>query len=178
MQTSDCEANASLSSMRSRSSTPMPARSSALRVAGIGPMPITAGSTPATAVETTRAIGRSPSSRARSASTTSTADAPSLMPGAVAGRDRAAVALERRPQPREAPRREVSAAGCSSRSTTTGLALAPATSTGTIWSSKRPASIAATRALLALEGEGVLAFAADTPQRSATFSAVSPIEYG
>ena len=39
-------------------------RSRALRVAGTGPTPMTAGSTPATAVATTRASGRRPSSAA------------------------------------------------------------------------------------------------------------------
>ena len=57
MQASDCDANASLSSVRSRSATVSPARASALRLAGIGPRPMQAGSTPATAVETIRAIG-------------------------------------------------------------------------------------------------------------------------
>ena len=113
MQTIDCEANASFSSTRSRSSTPIPARSSALRVAGTGPKPMIAGSTPATAVETTRASGFRPSSRARSASTSSTADAPSLMPGALP-----AVTV---PPSRNAGRSfasasaDVSARGCSSR---------------------------------------------------------------
>ncbi len=73
-------ANASLSSIRSRSSTRSSARSSARRVAGTGPSPITDGSTPATAVLTTRARGDSPRERARSASTSTTAAAPSLIP--------------------------------------------------------------------------------------------------
>src|SRR6185503_13619133 len=53
---SACAANASFSSTRSISATVRPARSSALRDAGIGPRPIVAGSTPATALETSRAI--------------------------------------------------------------------------------------------------------------------------
>ena len=119
MHTIDWEAKASLSSMRSRSSTPMPARSSALRVAGTGPKPMTAGSTPATAVDTTRASGLRPRARARSASTSRTADGAVVDARAVAGRDGAALA-ERRPELRRAPRRMVSARGCSSRSTTIG----------------------------------------------------------
>src|SRR5690606_13036139 len=43
-----CAANASLSSINRRSAGAMPARSTALRVAGTGPMPIRSGSTPAT----------------------------------------------------------------------------------------------------------------------------------
>ena len=44
-----CEANASFSSTRSRSAGSIPRRSRSLRTAGTGPMPITRGSTPATA---------------------------------------------------------------------------------------------------------------------------------
>ena len=43
---SDCAANASFSSITSTSSSDRPALSSALRVAGTGPIPIVAGSTP------------------------------------------------------------------------------------------------------------------------------------
>src|SRR5690606_29162794 len=43
MQASDCEANASLSSIEPSSSTVSPARSSAFSVAGTGPRPITSG---------------------------------------------------------------------------------------------------------------------------------------
>ena len=53
-------ANASLASTRSRSLTDQPARSSALREAGIGPVPMIAGSTPAVAQETMRASGVMP----------------------------------------------------------------------------------------------------------------------
>ena len=44
-----CEAKASFSSTRSRSPASTPARASTLRTAGTGPMPMTRGSTPATA---------------------------------------------------------------------------------------------------------------------------------
>ena len=50
-------ANASLASIRSRSSADQPARSSALREAGIGPVPMIDGSTPACAQDTIRASG-------------------------------------------------------------------------------------------------------------------------
>ena len=72
---------------------------------------------------------------------------------------------------------DVSARGCSSRLTTVTSPFRPATSTGTIWSSKRPASIAAT-ARCWLSSANASCRSRLTPHRSATFSAVSPIEYG
>ena len=62
MQAIDWEANASLSSTASRSSTVQPARASALRVAGTGPMPMISGATPALAAATSRARGVRPCS--------------------------------------------------------------------------------------------------------------------
>ena len=56
----DWAANASLDSTRSRSPTFHPAFSSALRVAGIGPVPMISGSTPAWAQEAMRASGFRP----------------------------------------------------------------------------------------------------------------------
>src|SRR3990172_1643479 len=50
-------AKASLASIRSRSPWRQPALASAARLAGIGPEPMTAGSTPAVAQETMRASG-------------------------------------------------------------------------------------------------------------------------
>ena len=140
----------------------MPARSSALRDAGIGPIPMTAGSTPATAVDTTRAIGVRPRARARSASTTSTADAPSLMPLRVAGRDRPAIPPERRLEPGQRLRRRVRArvlVAADDRDLTlaTGhldrhdLVVEP------------PGLDGGHRTLLALERERILALAADAP---------------
>ena len=144
-------------------------------MAGTGPIPMIAGSTPATAVDTIRASGRRPSARARSASTSSTADAPSLIPDAFpavtvppsrnAGRSRASASAV------------VSARGCSSRATTTGSPFFWGTSTGTICQSNRPASIAAT-ALRCDSSANASWRSRSTDQRSATFSAVSPIEYG
>jgi hypothetical protein len=82
---------------------------------------MTAGSTPATAVATIRAIGRNPRARARSASTTSAAEAPSLMP-----LELPAVTV---PPSRKAGRRRASASGglgpgCSSAIHDDRLALA------------------------------------------------------
>ena len=78
-----CAAKASLASTRSRSPTDQPAFSSALREAGIGPVPMICGSTPAVAQETMRTSGVMPR-RAASASVISrVAAAPSLMPDAL-----------------------------------------------------------------------------------------------
>jgi hypothetical protein len=52
-----CAAKASLASTRSRSPTFQPAFSSALREAGIGPVPMICGSTPAVAQDTMRPAG-------------------------------------------------------------------------------------------------------------------------
>ena len=173
MQATDCEANASLSSTRSMSATVSPARSSSLRMAGTGPIPMTRGSTPATAVATTRAIGRSPIARARPASTTSRADAPSLIPDAFP-----AVTV---PPSRNAgrsfarPSAVASGRGCSSRATRTGSPFRWGIGTGTSWASKRPSSMAAavrrwlSRAKASWRSR-------DTCHSSATHSAVSPSE--
>ena len=63
--------------------TVQPAFSSALREAGIGPVPITAGSTPVVAQDTTLASGFRPRFSASSAVISTTAAAPSLMPDAL-----------------------------------------------------------------------------------------------
>src|SRR4029077_5423120 len=52
-----CAAKASLASIRSRSAGDHPAFFNAMRLAGIGPEPMIAGSTPAVAHETMRASG-------------------------------------------------------------------------------------------------------------------------
>src|SRR5690606_14832930 len=64
MQASDCEAKASLSSITSSAPASSPARSSALRVAGTGPMPMMSGAQPATATDLIRARISSPWLRA------------------------------------------------------------------------------------------------------------------
>ena len=71
-------------------------------------MPMTAGSTPATAVETTRAIGRRPSSRARLGLDQQDGGRAVVDAGAVARRDRAALG-EGRAQAASASRRGVGA---------------------------------------------------------------------
>ena len=81
---SACAAKASFASMRSRSATFQPAFSSALRDAGIGPEPISDGSTPAVAQEAMRASGVRPRFLASSALITTSAAAPSLRPEAFA----------------------------------------------------------------------------------------------
>ena len=77
-------AKASLASIRSRSATFQPAFSSALREAGIGPVPMTAGSTPAVAQEAMRASGFRPRSSLPRRVISTTAAAPSLRPEALA----------------------------------------------------------------------------------------------
>ena len=74
-----CAANASFSSMRSRSPTVTRALER-FRVAGIGPRPMQFGSTPATADVTMRASGVSPRRFASSALMGTTPAEPSLMP--------------------------------------------------------------------------------------------------
>ncbi len=124
---------------------------------------------------TIRAIGRRPSASARSASTTSSADAPSLIPellpavteppAAKAGLSAArASAVE-------------SGRGCSSRSTTVTAPLRPGTLTGTSWASNRPASIAAT-ARRWLSSANASCRSRWMDHCSATRSAVSPREMG
>src|SRR6185437_8059364 len=79
-----CAAKASLASMRSRSPMFQPAFLSADRDAGIGPVPMIFGSTPACAQDTMRASGVLPSLAASLAFISTTAAAPSLMPEALA----------------------------------------------------------------------------------------------
>src|SRR5213076_123597 len=78
-----CDAKASFSSTRSISSSGTPLRSSSLRTAGIGPMPITRGSTPATALPTNVPSGSTPSSPAFSSDAITSAAAPSSIPDAL-----------------------------------------------------------------------------------------------
>ena len=86
MQGRACAAKASLSSTRSRSPAASRSRASSLRVAGMGPVPISDGSTPATAAPTKRASGAPGAGRRRSSPSreaSSSAAAPSLMPEAL-----------------------------------------------------------------------------------------------
>ena len=70
-----------------------------------------------------------------------------------------------------------SARGCSSRVTTTGSPFRCGTGIGTIWESNRPASMAAIARRCDSSAKASCRSRL-TFQRSATFSAVSPIEYG
>src|SRR5262245_65344332 len=70
--------------MRSRSATFQPAFLSAAREAGIGPVPMIAGSTPACAHDTIRASGVLPNLAASLAFISTNAAAPSLIPEALA----------------------------------------------------------------------------------------------
>ena len=76
-------AKASFASTRSRSDAFQPAFSSALREAGIGPVPMIAGSTPAVAHEAIRASGSMPRFSASSSVISTTAAAPSFRPAAL-----------------------------------------------------------------------------------------------
>src|SRR5207342_3351476 len=79
-----CAAKASFASTKSRSSFFQPAFLSAAREAGIGPVPMIDGSTPACAQDTMRASGVLPNLAASLAFISTMAAAPSLMPDAVA----------------------------------------------------------------------------------------------
>src|SRR3954463_6858969 len=79
-----CAANASLASIRSRSSAFQPAFLSAAREEGMGPVPMIEGSTPACAQDTMRASGVLPLFCAWVALIRTTAAAPSLRPDAFA----------------------------------------------------------------------------------------------
>ena len=78
MQASDWAANASLSSMTSRSATVSPARSSALRVDTTGPIPMISGRQPEIAMLLIRASGTSPLRLAYSSEQIRVAEAPSV----------------------------------------------------------------------------------------------------
>src|SRR5665213_18129 len=139
-----CAAKASLASIKSSSDAFHPARSKASLLAGIGPTPITAGSTPTDAQEAMRASGAMPRRAASAAFIKTTAAAPSLMPEALpavtvpflskAGFNFASVSTV------------VPWRGCSSVSTTTSP-LRVFTVTGTISSVKRPDFCAASARL-------------------------------
>ena len=80
MQAMLCEANASFNSTRSRSFMSRPALCNAFFVAGTGPMPMIAGSTPATAMLTIFAIGFKPYFLTAASEASNIAAAPSLIP--------------------------------------------------------------------------------------------------
>src|SRR6185312_6666968 len=173
MQGIACAAKASLSSTRSRSDALMPARASAFRTAGTGPIPITEGSTPATAEEMIRAIGLRPSSLIASPLTTVIAAAPSLIP-----LDEAAVTV---PSATNAgfilasDSRVTPARGCSSVVNDFPAFSLPGNGTGTNSSAKTPAA-SAFWARAWLSTANASCSARETPYWDATFSAVSPRE--
>ncbi len=80
----DCAANASFASTRSISLTDIPDFAITFLVAAIGPRPMYAGSTPAEEPAIQVAIGLTPSSFAFSSLITTIAEAPSLIPDALA----------------------------------------------------------------------------------------------
>ena len=135
-----------------------------MRTAGTGPMPITRGSTPATAEPTNAPSGSTPSARAFSSLAITSAAAPSLRPLAFP-----AVTV---PPARKAGlswasfSALVSGRGCSSRTTSP---------TATISSSNLPASDAAAQRRCDSRANASWS-SRDTSQRSATFSPVSPID--
>ena len=173
MQATAWLAKASFSSTRSISFALSPVRSNSLRIAGIGPIPMTDGSTPATEVATTRASGFSPSARARPASITRRAAAPSLMPDAFpavtlppsinAGRSFARLAAF------------VSGRGCSSLSTEIGSPLRCGIFTGTISSACTPLAAAAAARRCDSRANASCS-SRETLHCAATRSAVSPSE--
>src|SRR5262245_15423645 len=138
-QASDCDAKASLISIKLKSLIFNPSRSMSLRVAGTGPMPMMRGGTPADAMPSTRARAFRPCAFTASAEARIMAAAPSLTPDAlpavtVPGLRNGVLSLA-------SASRVVSGRGCSSVSTTMVAALPPAalppgTSTLTISSAK------------------------------------------
>ncbi len=150
-----------------------PALASTLRIAGAGPKPMMRGATPATAAATTRAFGSNPNFFAASADATSTAQAPSLTPEALP-----AVTVPSgltTPLSLDSDSSVVSARGCSSLSTTSGLPFFCGIVTGTISSARRPSFIAAA-ARCWLRSAKVSWSAREILKSAATFSAVSGIE--
>ena len=176
MHASDCDANASLSSIRSRSSTPIPHARAPCAWRARGRCPSRPGRRRRSAVATTRASGRRPSARARSASTRRTADAPSLMPELLPAVTVPPSGLKAGLQARQRLDRGVGARVL--------VAIDDERLALPLRHRDRDELVGEAAGLdggdgapLALERERVLALAG-TPQRSATFSAVSPIEYG
>ena len=173
-EASACAANASFSSITSISSMVSPARASAFCDAGTGPMPIVRGSTPATAVETMRAIGVNPCALAPSSEQTNNAAAPSLSP------DELPAVTEPLPSVRNAgfslasPSAVESARMNSSVVTCLGSPFFCGIATGTISSPNRPASRAA--AAFCCDRSANASWSARLmPCCSATFSAVCPM---
>ena len=168
---SACDANASFSSTTSTSPIASPVRSSSLRVAGAGPMPITRGGTPATAPLLIRASGASPYWATALSEATSSAAAPSFTPEALP-----AVTLP--PGASGASLASASsevARGCSSTATVAGSPRRCGTVTGSISRASRPSAIA--RAARCCERSANASWSSrETSYSSATVCAVSGIE--
>ena len=154
-------ANASLISTRSIWSSVIFARSSTLVVAGIGPVSISTGSTPASANVWKRARGLRPSSFAFSSLMTSTAAAPSVIcdefaavitPSSLNAGFSVGELLDRRVGT------DALVAGERSRSPSSVV-----TSTGRISRSKRPSSVARAARLCDSHRERVVGLARDAP---------------
>ena len=164
-------AKASLDSIRSKSATVQPAFSSAFFEAGIGPVPMIDGSTPAVAEAAMRARGSSPRAFASSALISTRAAAPSFRPEALAAVTLPSLAKAGRSfciSSRVAPWRMYS-----SWSTTTSPFL-PGMTTGAISSANLPAFCAAS-ALCWLARANSSWASRVMPHLSAMFSAVWPM---
>ena len=167
-------AKASLISSRSRSCGFQPARSSALRDALTGPMPICAGSRPVVAKLAMRPSGVRPSAAALAALMTITAAAPSLMPEALPAVTPPALS--------KAGRSPASTSALllrlrnSSAEKTIGSPFFCAMLTGTISSLNLPASCAAA-AFCWLAKASASCISRVMPNFFATFSAVMPMWY-
>ena len=164
-------AKASLASMRSRSPVRQPAFSSAFFEAGMGPVPMMEGSTPAWAQETMRASGSRPRLRASDWRMSTTQAAPSLMPEALP-----AVTV---PPRLKAGRRAARLSGVTpsriySSSPTTVSPLRVLTVTGVISSLKRPSRRAAS-ALFCERAAKASCSSRVMSHCSAMFSAVMPM---
>ena len=150
----------------------MPALPSAFWTAGTGPMPMTAGSTPATPLVRQRSLGVRPSSAALRSDMRTTAAAPSLILDALPAVTVPSFLNTGRRV--ESLSRLVSALGPSSALTTTGSPRRWGTDTGVIWPSNRPSSMADTARWWLMSASSSWSSRL-TPNLSATFSAVTPM---
>ncbi|MNI33975.1 hypothetical protein D3C73_879470 [compost metagenome] len=167
---SACAANASLASIRSRSLIVQPARSSALREAGIGPVPMMAASTPIVANEAIRASGVRPRRAASSSRISTTAAAPSFRPDALPA---VTVPSFLKAGLRPARTSSVVARGFSSVSTMMSP-LRVLIVTGTISALNRPSAIAAA-AFVCEASANASCSSRVSAYLAATFSAVMPM---
>ena len=131
---------------------------------------------PATALDTMRATGRQPSSRARASEVSNTAAAPSLMPEEFpAVTDPDASRLNAGFSDASFSSVVSGRGGSSTATSTSAPALAAGAEIETTSSAKRPASCAAAQRCCE-DNANASCSSRVTPQRSTTFSAVSPME--